>query len=299
MMSPEVLTAGLVDIKKFVEFFRTSPLPSDAEMAQVEHVLMKRALEFWHRAFILQQLPTVEEKRKPWMYQGWLLYQVQCSHQSGGLPGGDRWGYLAQVMTTGMLPEGFIPPVEFVTCAQTPALQMLEACRTWIMEKEGGNGLQPLMEWLAFGLGLQEKASSLPEVLQAKLYQGLEVQTLLQYPYDYWGHLLSESKGMGSRNNPTAFFPTPHAVCEAMVELLMSDRQEVAEKQGIDPRLLRVNDPCMGTGRMLLHASNRSLCLSGNDIDSIVLLGVAINGCLYAPWMVVNVQKFMRDLTTF
>ncbi len=55
--------------------------------------------------------------------------------------------------------------------------------------------------------------------------------------------------------------------------------------QGRDPRLNKVMDPCVGTGRMLLHASNYSYCLYGCDIDPLVASISRINSCCYAPWM--------------
>jgi hypothetical protein len=36
---------------------------------------------------------------------------------------------------------------------------------------------------------------------------------------------------------------------------------------------------------MLLHASNMSLCLFGQDIDPLAIAMCKINGALYAPWM--------------
>jgi hypothetical protein len=41
----------------------------------------------------------------------------------------------------------------------------------------------------------------------------------------------------------------------------------------------------VGSGRMLLHASNFSLCLYGVDIDPLAVAMCKINGALYAPWM--------------
>ena len=52
-----------------------------------------------------------------------------------------------------------------------------------------------------------------------------------------------------------------------------------------DKRSKRVYDPALGTGRMLLHASNYSLRLYGQDIDPLVVKICKINGALYAPWM--------------
>src|SRR5919197_815569 len=54
---------------------------------------------------------------------------------------------------------------------------------------------------------------------------------------------------------------------------------------GRDLRLTSVNDPCVGSGRMLLHASNFSLRLYGQDIDPLAVALCKINGALYAPWL--------------
>ncbi len=51
------------------------------------------------------------------------------------------------------------------------------------------------------------------------------------------------------------------------------------------PRTRSVNDPCVGSGRMLLHASNHVLRLFGQDIDSLAIAMCKINGALYAPWL--------------
>ncbi|MBD1995249.1 SAM-dependent DNA methyltransferase [Leptolyngbya sp. FACHB-541] len=45
-------------------------------------------------------------------------------------------------------------------------------------------------------------------------------------------------------------------------------------------------DPCLGTGRLLLTASNYSLRLYGQDINDTVIKAALVNGYLYAPWLV-------------
>ena len=66
--------------------------------------------------------------------------------------------------------------------------------------------------------------------------------------------------------NPHAFFPTPHPVVELMVQISINGEEENAN--GGDFRLRTVMALRVGTGRMLLHVSNYSYCLYGNDIDS-------------------------------
>ena len=53
-----------------------------------------------------------------------------------------------------------------------------------------------------------------------------------------------------------------------------------------DARTKTVMDPCVGTGRMLLAASNHSYRLYGCDINPTVIKATLINGFLYAPWLV-------------
>jgi hypothetical protein len=102
---------------------------------------------------------------------------------------------------------------------------------------------------------------------------------LLEKPHDYLGDHVAVGKAKGW--NPTSFFPTPHPVVELMVRMTMCD----AEGEGRDPRTLLIADPCVGSGRMLLHASNISLALFGQDIDPLAVSMCKINGVLYAPWL--------------
>jgi len=78
--------------------------------------------------------------------------------------------------------------------------------------------------------------------------------------------------------NPHAFYPTPHPVVEFMVRLQMG------EATG-DMRAKTVCDPAVGSGRMLMHASNYSLRLYGVDIDPTLVKVTLVNGALYAPWI--------------
>ena len=115
-----------------------------------------------------------------------------------------------------------------------------------------------------------------------RLYQRLNVPALQLFPYDYFGDLLAEN-AYGKRQG---FFPTPHTVVEAMTQMtFVSDLSEGKEEQETDIRLKSVCDPCVGTGRMLLHASNRSLRLYGMDIDETLCKATRVNGYLFAPWL--------------
>lgn len=136
-----------------------------------------------------------------------------------------------------------------------------------------------LLDWLLFGLGHKGQLE-LPaepggcEGATLRLYQVFCLDALLLWPHDYFGTLLTES----AYGKKQGFYPTPHTICEAMTLMMMDERH--------DHRCETVCDPCVGTGRMLLHASNHSLRLYGMDIDPTLCKATLVNGYLYAPWLV-------------
>ena len=72
---------------------------------------------------------------------------------------------------------------------------------------------------------------------------------------------------------------------EATQELIVRLTHHDIRNEGRDPRTFSVCDPAVGSGRMLLHSSNFSLCLFGQDIDPLAVAMCLINGALYAPWI--------------
>jgi len=134
------------------------------------------------------------------------------------------------------------------------------------------------LQWLLFGFGKGEFPRDMDDEDHLWLYKEFKAGLLQVEPYDYLGEIIGESKGS---NNPHAFFPTPHTVVEMMVQINMSDA--ATTEKGI---FSTVCDPCIGSGRMVLHASNQSIFLYGMDIDKTMCMVSEINGFLYAPWMV-------------
>jgi hypothetical protein len=224
------------------------------------------------------RLPRLEDHPPPWLYRGWLLPYVIQLH--GVIPAvGNRWDYHLRTVATGKLPDEPIPQVTFAQ----PDGKVFSLLRDWsrLVGRDcgGWSDFQTLLDWLSRGLALGKERPPLSPEAHEKLYRQVNVAPLLARPYDYLGEHVAAGKANGW--NPTAFFPTPHHVVECMVRMTMSD----AGKDGRDPRLLCVNDPCVGSGRMLLHASNHSLRLYGQDIDPLAVAMCQINGALYAPWL--------------
>lgn len=229
------------------------------------------------------RVPMLGEDSAPWDVRGWLLPHVMDLLPAETGVGRGRWRYWLQAFALGRLPPGPIPRVDFATgedCSRTAGGKMLMRCVDIIDAQEGswrGECVTHLVEWIAWALHVSDSPSRLSAKTQEALYRrgGFCLTPLLDEPGDYFGWLLSEHKGRGT--DPNGFYPTPSSVVELMTQITF-------EGQG-DCRSREVHDPCVGTGRMLLHASNYSLRLSGQDIDRRCVLCSLINGALFAPWM--------------
>lgn len=231
--------------------------------------------EFLNRA---RRLPRLGDARAPWQYRGWLLPYVIQLHVV--IPAvADRWGYHLRTLDAGKLLDEPIPQITF----RRPDNKIISLLQDWsrLIGRDAGvwSDFRTLLDWLCWGLGLMGDAPALSEAVNEKLYRQVNLDPLLQRPYDYLGYYVAQGKSGGW--NPTAFFPTPHEVVDLMVRMTMHD----GSTGGRDSRVQCVLDPCVGSGRMLLHSSNTSLNLWGQDIDPLAVAMCKINGALYAPWM--------------
>lgn len=224
------------------------------------------------------RLPRLGDPVAPWHYRGWLLAYVIQLHAI--VPAvADRWGYHLRTLEAGKLLDEPIPQIAFGP-ADNRVFSLLHKWSRLIGWDCGGwSDFRTLVDWLCWGLALNREMPPLREQVHEQLYRQVNVGVLLARPYDYLGDHVAMSKARGW--NPTGFFPTPHAVVELMVRMMMQDQG----KKGQDPRTATVCDPCVGSGRMILHASNHSLCLYGQDIDPLAVAMCKINGALYAPWL--------------
>jgi hypothetical protein len=224
------------------------------------------------------RLPRLDDRPPPWLYRGWLLpYVIQLHALVPAV--GDRWDYHLRTVAAGKLLDEPIPQVTF----GPPDGKVYSLLRDWsrLVGRDcgGWSDFQTLLDWLSWGLALCKERPALSPQVDEKLYRQVNVAPLLARPYDYLGEHVAAGKANGW--NPTAFFPTPHQVVECMVQMLMHEKHT----EGRDPRTLSTCDPCVGSGRMLLHASNHSMALYGQDIDPLAVTMCKINGALYAPWL--------------
>jgi hypothetical protein len=224
------------------------------------------------------RLPRLGDARPPWRYRGWLLpYVIGIHARSPAVP--DRWGYHLRTVEAGRLLDEPIPPLIF----GPPDNRVFALLHDWsrLVGWDGGgwSDFRTLLDWLCWALSLSTEGPRLSDATNEKLYRAVNLVPLLERPWDYLGEYVAVGKSRGW--NPTGFYPTPHPVVECMVQMMMHGTRA----EGRDPRALTVCDPCVGSGRMLLHASNHSLALFGQDIDPLAVAMCKVNGALYAPWM--------------
>jgi hypothetical protein len=237
--------------------------------------------------FVLKEgrLPRLGDGVHPWLYRGWLLWQVQLADHHPMLP--HRWDHYMRTLEAGHLLDEAIPEIRFEECPATGGRRMIDRCLGFISHRESPwSAFNRFVDWLAWGLAVSREMPEFDETTQESLYRTFNLEPLLLEPHDYLGTILAEHRTGGW--NPHAFFPTPHNVTECMVQMTRGDSTQNSAK---DPRLQTILDPCVGTGRMLLHASNFSYCLYGCDIDPLVAMITRINSALYAPWLAFPFSK--------
>jgi hypothetical protein len=206
-----------------------------------------------------------------------------------------RWSYWFDCATASTLPERPIPAIDFLSFPHAGTRRMVEASLNCIPNHGSWQTwgswqyVDYLLDWLLFALG-HRGCPDRPSEPQGcggasdRLYQVFCADAMLLWPFDYFGDILAESR-YGRGNN---FYPTPHSLCECMTRMVFD--------AGHDSRTESVMDPCVGTGRFLLYASNYSLRLYGMDIDPVLCKATLVNGYFYAPWLVRPLAWLDREL---
>lgn len=143
-------------------------------------------------------------------------------------------------------------------------------------------------DWLLFGFGQLAEPPKEPagcEGATGRLYQFFNIGWFMAHPTDYLGDILAEN----AHGRHLGFFPTPMGVCDLMARMTFGDGDHRAET---------FCDPCLGTGRFPLVASNFTYRLYGMDINPAAIKCSLINGYFYAPWLVKPFTFLDRVLTT-
>jgi hypothetical protein len=269
-----------------------------------------RVAEFNADEFVLAtgRLPQLGvDPNPPWRYRGYLLYYLQLGDRAKAPEVIDRWNWYMQCVQERRLIDEPIPQIEFGHEGRSvdegsAGHREIEKWIDIVYDEIGSmSAFSALLDWLMYGFGLTREYPRLSEKTQEALYRNVNLEPVLKHPYDYLGGIYCNSRS--KRWNTSGFYPTPHVVVDMMTRMVMHDvsRETVVDGKriltpdGRDPRTLTVCDPCVGSGRMLLHASNLSVCLYGMDIDSLCCAMSKINAIWYAPWMVFPFPQSIID----
>lgn len=228
------------------------------------------------------RLPAVDDEIKPWAYCGWLVPYIQLCELHPDIPA--RYDYVLRTVDAGELLDEQIPQVNFVSEHSTEARSGMKMLADMVKIAEYRSGysrlIESVVEWLAFAAGVSHEPSKLEDRDQEQLYRLFDVSKWLLAPTDYLGQHMAEV----SYGKAGGFFPTPMSICTVMAKMTYDS--------GKDPRHSTAMDCAVGTGRLLLAASNFCLRLFGQDINYLCVLASKVNLAIYAPWHLIPERFF-------
>lgn len=206
-----------------------------------------------------------------------------------------RWDYWGNILLTKDL-SGDIPYVDFGHCSKPEGNEVTDMLRNCIEVPHcgGSTAFNNFVRYLLYclkpisyytGDTIKEKEEEAEKLLAGiddkslkNYYENFSLEAMLLYPGDYLGELAALYLG----SNGSEYYPTPSNIVNLMVEMLMKDN---------DSKFETVCDPCCGSSRMLLYASNKSLKVFGMDINKDIINVSLVNAFLYIPWAVCTTNE--------
>ncbi len=192
-----------------------------------------------------------------------------------------RWNYWLRTLDEGKVLEERIPQIEWLGQGEKETRKNLQDCLDYVHHQRRDDTFSQFTDWLLYGFGdsaQREFPKKVDDNVNAHWYKTFNMGLMLKHPYDYLGEIAAELYGKGKWNS-TGYFPTPLDVCVMMAKMTMNGARE-------EMKTASVCDPCVGSGRMLMVASNSSLNLYGMDIDYNVLKVCKVNMWMYVPWAI-------------
>lgn len=267
----------------------TNSIQRTLQQIDTRFTALRQQLAQHRRQYDNFTIPKPQKIEPRHLEPGWLLSYLFIIESSCY----GRWMYWENCcFQGGELPSEPLPKIDFLTHPHPTTLKMLSRCLDCIPQSGSWQGWSSwnyfnyFLDWLLFGFG-HPGFDQEPDEPQGcvgasmRLYQTFCLDMMILFPYDYWGDLFADNN-YGKRQG---FYPTPMPVAAMMSQMLF-----VNENQ--DNRLASFGDPCTGTGRFPLLASNYTLKLTCQDIDSTLLKATLVNGFMYAPWLSVPIPWF-------
>jgi len=204
----------------------------------------------------------------------------------------ERWKWWSIALYTGRLPADPYPEIEFEPGLTTShaAYQMIERLLEPFHEKR--LAFLNLLDHLLFHFGDPSVTdiSKIPEEQKRHFRNTIDLRTFFKFPGDLWGHYLENNMSKWERQD-SAFFTTPDYICKMMADITIPDSP--------NNRYLSFNDPCSGTMRMGLYASNKGILdISAQEIHPTIYKVGLINAWLYLPPSVMpskEINKFIKE----
>lgn len=191
-----------------------------------------------------------------------------------------RWSYWINTIEKGSPLDDPIPKIKFLGQPEPETKKNLKDCIQVMMCKgyNSHDSWMAFIEWILWGLGatlVEEFPSKVSEDVSWKWYTDFNMGLLMKYPHDYMAWGSCELANMSFSGNKNGYFPTPQHVVKMMTEMTMTEADKTK----------KMSDCCMGTGVMMLEASNYCLRLYGNDVDLNMVKMATVNAWLYMPWV--------------
>jgi hypothetical protein len=188
-----------------------------------------------------------------------------------------RWSYWARTIEAGKPLDEAIPKIDFDSRPNPETAKNITDCIQYMQSKGySSEAWMSFIEWLLWGFGTTiqpEFPSKVTEDVSWYWYKTFNLGLMMKHPCDHMAWGSCEINDMTKSHK--GFFPTPGSVVKMMVEMQMTNADKTST----------VCDPCLGTGIMLLYASNYSLRLYGQDISADMCKMATVNAWIYIPWL--------------
>lgn len=183
-----------------------------------------------------------------------------------------RWQWWSLALLEKKLPLAPYPKIKFEDHLENDKVfeKILDSC----LNKHGYE-FDDFLTWLLFCFGdpLSKDIKHIPNNAIEFWKNTFNPKLFLDHPGDWLGHYYETNLISPSASRKTGFFSTPPALCKLMVEISLKDSKLCDS----------FNEPCIGSGRILMEASNYVLNLTGNDINPILVKIAKINTWFYIP----------------